>query len=67
MVDWFKDFDFKMLVVVDLEMIVNEVLKLLVEKYIGCVFVVEDEKVVGVFLEWDVLICLNVDFIKLGD
>lgn len=65
--DRLKDLDPKTPVVVDLETTVNEALKLLVEKHIGCVFVVEDEKVVGVFSERDALIRLNVDFTKLGD
>ena len=43
---------------------VGEVLRLLVDKKIGCVFVVTDEKVVGVFSERDALMRLNADAAK---
>ena len=46
---------------------VGEVLKLLVAKEIGCVPVVQDEKVVGVFSERDALLRLNTRYQELAD
>ncbi len=40
---------------------VREVLKLLVERSIGCVLVVDDSKLVGIFSERDALLRLNAD------
>ena len=54
-------------VVVTPETRVAEVLKLLVDEKIGCVFVVEDEKVVGVFSERDALFRLNTEAKKHAD
>lgn len=41
---------------------VREVIQLMVDKSIGCVLIVEDGKLVGVFSERDVLLKLNVDY-----
>jgi len=46
---------------------VSEVLRLLVEQAIGCVVVVDDDCVVGIFSERDALMQLNTDAAKLGD
>ncbi len=46
---------------------VAEVLNLLVQASIGCVLVVEDEELVGVFSERDALMRLNTDAADLGD
>jgi CBS domain-containing protein len=46
---------------------IRDVLKLLVERQIGCVFVVEGEQMVGVFSERDALMRLNVDAAELAD
>lgn len=47
---------------------VADVLKLLVEHRIGCVFIVDDqENITGVFSERDALLKLNVDFAELLD
>src|SRR5687768_16674497 len=40
---------------------VRDVLKLLVDRSIGCVLVVDDDKLVGIFSERDALLRLNVD------
>jgi predicted transcriptional regulator len=45
---------------------VGEVLKLLVNNTIGCVMVVENEKVVGIFTERDALLKLNVEACNYG-
>src|SRR5690242_3864783 len=52
--------------VVDDEAPVGEVLKLMVERSIGCVVVVEGGDVVGIFSERDALERLNVDFARLA-
>lgn len=54
-------------VVVTPDTLVAEVLQLLVDEKIGCVFVVEDEKVVGVFSERDALFRLNTEAEKHAD
>jgi len=46
---------------------VSDVLKLLTDQSVGCVVVVEDEQVVGIFSERDALMRLNVDAQKHGD
>jgi len=45
---------------------VGDVLKLMVERSIGCVVVVADDEVVGIFSERDALDRLNVDFAGLA-
>jgi CBS domain-containing protein len=45
---------------------VREVLKLLVDRRIGCVLVVDDGKLVGIFSERDALLRLNADAAALG-
>lgn len=55
-------------VVVEESVTVREVLKLLVEKQIGCVFVVDaNHKVVGVFSERDAVIRVSTQLAELGD
>ena len=44
---------------------VGEVLNLLVEREIGCVFIVDDDQIKGVFSERDALIRLNANFAAL--
>jgi CBS domain-containing protein len=46
---------------------VRDVLRLLVDKSIGCVIVTEEGKAVGIFSERDALIKLNTQATKLGD
>jgi CBS domain-containing protein len=48
-------------IVIDAQATVQQALRLLVDKRIGCVFVVEGESMVGVFSERDALIRLGVD------
>ena len=48
-------------IVVARSALVGEVLELLVDRDIGCVFIVENEKVVGVFSERDALLRLDVE------
>ena len=48
-------------IVVAPESTVGEVLRILVDQAIGCVFVVDDEKLVGVFSERDALLRLNTE------
>ncbi|HVX13129.1 MAG TPA: CBS domain-containing protein [Pirellulales bacterium] len=45
---------------------VREVLELMVERQVGCVIVVRQEQIVGVFSERDALDRLNVKFAELG-
>lgn len=54
-------------IVVRVDTPVRDVLKLLVEKQIGCVFVVDGQQTVGVFSERDALIRLNSEASELGD
>lgn len=54
-------------VVVEPETPVHEVLDLLVGHSIGCVIVVRDEEILGVFSERDALKRLNTNFAALGD
>ncbi len=49
------------------DMKIEAVLQLLVENAVGCVLVVEDDEVIGIFSERDALMKLNTDFAKLGD
>lgn len=46
---------------------VRDVLKLLVEKRIGCILVVDNGRIVGIFSERDALLKLNVQARELGD
>ena len=46
---------------------VGEVLKLMVDQSIGCVLVVEGEKIVGIFTERDALYKLNTSFHRFKD
>jgi len=46
---------------------VGNVLKLLVDRSVGCVLVMDDEQLVGVFSERDALMRLNVDAAELAD
>ena len=46
---------------------VAEVLKVLASQRVGCVLIVEDEQVVGIFSERDALMRLNTRFAALGD
>ena len=48
-------------------MATRDVLRLMVERKIGSVFVVEDDRLLGVFSERDALIKLNTDVDKLSD
>ncbi len=45
----------------------SEVLRMLVDRSIGCVVVADDELVVGIFSERDALLRLNVDAARLAD
>ena len=53
-------------IVVTPDMPVGDVLKLLVEKKIGCVFVVDNEAIVGVFSERDALLRIGTSAIELA-
>ena len=46
---------------------VNDVLKLLVDKSIGCAFVVDGDELVGVFTERDALMKIGTEAVELGD
>jgi CBS domain-containing protein len=46
---------------------VGEILKLMVDQSIGCVLVVEEEKIVGIFTERDALYKLNTSFHRFKD
>jgi len=46
---------------------VNDVLKLLVEKAIGCALVVDGDELVGIFTEHDVLMRIGTEAVELGD
>ncbi len=46
---------------------VGEVLRLMVERRIGCVLVVNEGKLVGIFSERDALLKLNIDAAKLAE
>ena len=46
---------------------VGEVLKKMVDERIGCVMIVDDEKLVGIFSERDALMKLNIDAARLLD
>ena len=54
-------------VVVSPDMPAREVLQFLVEKAIGCVLVVEEDQLVGVFSERDALVKLNTQAQQFGD
>jgi CBS domain-containing protein len=54
-------------IVIDSQATVAQTLRLMVDKWIGCVFVVEGESIVGVFSERDALIRLSVHAGELGD
>ena len=53
--------------VVPTDTTVGEVIRLMAEEGIGCVLIVEHQKLVGVFSERDALIKLNVDAAQLSD
>jgi len=65
--DRLRDLAPKTPIVVNRDATVNEVLRLLVAKHIGCVFIVDDGRVTGVFSERDALMRLNVDDVGYGD
>jgi CBS domain-containing protein len=46
---------------------VGEVLKLMVERRVGCVVVQQDDRILGIFSERDALDRLNVNFAQLAD
>jgi len=46
---------------------IGDVLRLMVDKSVGCLIVVEDENPVGIFSERDALLKLNVDASQLSD
>lgn len=52
---------------VDAETPVREVLNLLIDQKIGCVVVMQNEEMVGIFTERDALMRLNTDAVKLGE
>ena len=54
-------------IVVAPDMRVGDVLKLLIEKHIGCVFVVENDAIVGVFSERNALFRIGADVPKYDD
>ncbi len=54
-------------VAVSPEMPVQEVVQLMVDRKIGCVLVVEDDKLQGIFSERDALLKLNTDYSQLSD
>ena len=54
-------------ITVALDAPVREVLKLMVQKRIGCAFVVEDERLVGIFTERDALMRIGVAAVEFGD
>lgn len=54
-------------VAVSPDMAVQEVVQLMVDRKIGCVLVVEGDKLQGIFSERDALLKLNTEFAQLGD
>lgn len=44
-----------------------DVLRLMVDRRIGCVLVVQDDRLLGIFSERDALLKLNIDAARLGD